>query len=461
MEIGFSTSVALSGYSGPFATAATGSALQTSDTDSALMLIGDSTGNGNDEWFYRYLTMIMAKYPAKRVEYQLWNDATKDYDATVVLQPGPTASERYIQFGNGANGAATNGPSNRTIPSTDFGVPVGDVLDISIKVALDNWQTGTNNQTLVSRYSGSAATNQFRWYVASDGRLRFSWLSTAGTASDIALGSALGFSAGTPQWLRVTFDPTTTNGTVTCYKSTDGVNWTTVGTGSGTGGTGLQSVVWDWELGARAGTVDPLYGKVYKVLIRDGLLGPVMNPQPITAWYRRTGRIDDGNTVGGDPTLFVTNGSQPGAGITGQLVTPPGIGSYLLDNAAKMARPYQAPAVFLATSHNEGAAVGKAWLSVYQSWVTALRAKCPYGGFIALTENPEVGGTATFHAKRVRELMTFSAGLNVTVIDTYSAFFKNGAIDSTLIDPDNIHPVQPAGHVLWATTVWNQTSATF
>lgn len=60
--------------------------------DAVVTLAGDSTGNATDEWFYRWLQLLGARYPTYRIEHRLWSDATQSYPAATVVQAGPAAS---------------------------------------------------------------------------------------------------------------------------------------------------------------------------------------------------------------------------------------------------------------------------------------------------------------------------------------------------------------------------------
>lgn len=68
-----------------------GNLLSTGIADICFLLMGDSTGNGTDEWFYLTMKWLASKYPKYTFMYKLWNDASQNYDNPVIMQIGSGA----------------------------------------------------------------------------------------------------------------------------------------------------------------------------------------------------------------------------------------------------------------------------------------------------------------------------------------------------------------------------------
>jgi hypothetical protein len=60
--------------------------------DSVVVLyVGDSTGNENLEHIYLEAQALGAMYPNYTVEYKMWNDTTRVYENSIVIQTGNVA----------------------------------------------------------------------------------------------------------------------------------------------------------------------------------------------------------------------------------------------------------------------------------------------------------------------------------------------------------------------------------
>ena len=81
------------------------SAMDFKDKDPYLLLVGDSTGNEQWEFFYQTVLKIAAAYPTHTVLYRLWNDTTKTWDLSTI-QTG--TSGRTLRIHNGSVPGATS-----------------------------------------------------------------------------------------------------------------------------------------------------------------------------------------------------------------------------------------------------------------------------------------------------------------------------------------------------------------
>jgi len=97
--------------------------------DTAVVLVGDSTGNETTEWYYLLLVAIAALYPAITFKYAVWNDGTIAYDASTTVTTGSGA--RTCTFYN----ASISGTVASRHAGSTFGVaivtPNPDALFIS------------------------------------------------------------------------------------------------------------------------------------------------------------------------------------------------------------------------------------------------------------------------------------------------------------------------------------------
>lgn len=400
------------------------------DVSGSLIVVGDSTGNEATEWVYRTASEVIAPLvPGARVQYCGWDDATQDYSAWTVIQAG-ASGERGLRFA---------GAGYASLPVSEMVSRSSGDIDVAIRLSLDSWATGTQQMPIA--WIGSAGNRAWRVYLHTNNNLRFEW-SADGTNLNVVESSApLGFAAGATKWIRCTLDVDNGGGgyTVTMYTSDDAITWTQIRqvvTSAGT--TSVYAATADYTIGAANGT-GSINGTVYEVRIRDGISGPIINPQPIEAWFGQTSTLDGQATLVGSPTVYVVNGAMPGQGID------------YFTNATRLPRmmvPHLGAMVMLSTSHNDpGYHHGRALYTAWDSWIADIKSRLPGAGITLLTQNPRNGAVATWakdHAIRVRRLMMYAARNGLGCIDTYSMF--KGADLSVVIEPsDGIHPTKPAG----------------
>lgn len=66
----------------------------------SVLYCGDSTGNEPLEHIYLEAQALAARYPKYTVNYRLWNDTTRVYDAAVVIQTGQGATPPVLTYWN-------------------------------------------------------------------------------------------------------------------------------------------------------------------------------------------------------------------------------------------------------------------------------------------------------------------------------------------------------------------------
>lgn len=391
-----------------------------------LQVLSDSTANDTFDWVDILGTSLAAKYPNYTVKRRLWSDANQNYGAFGTFQVGP-AGDQYLELTPGALNGLTAPGAN----------PVGDILDIRVKVTLTDW-TPAVAQSIAAR-SGGAGFHSWWFNVRADAGLSFVH-SSDGTALFTDNSNALlPVVDGDTKWIRVVFNPNNgVNRVIKFYYSDDGVTWTQLGTDitaavsalfkpSLTGG----SVGGRIEFGGR-GTIG-LSGKLWEVQIRDGDNGPTFAPCLPGLWESHPLSGVDASVIG-SPTLAIINGSHPGASL-----------SYHSDatRLPKLTPNYGAVALITSISHNEGTSTGIPFITLYDSWLTSLFNRLKIKPTV-LTQNPETASAANsiFHARRRIDLLNYSD----SVIDTFEEFTKRDNWQNTYM-ADSVHP-NAAGQIL-------------
>lgn len=388
---------------------------------------GNSLWNATDEPIYLTADALGDLAPDAHVMWKVWDDATQDYGAWVTLQAG-TDGERCAVF-SGTSRTMLTAPANVEAITGD--------IDVRARVKLADYSTGAN-QTIFCRY-GAAGARAWRIYMNTIGYLVFEWSPDGTNLVSYNTTSAPALTDGQEYWLRATVDVDNGSGgyTPALYMSTDGVTWTTLRTQDvNTGTTGIYDPPGqEYEIGGRGYTGDLIAGSVYEVQIRDGIGGPIVNPQPIDSWVPRS--LSGGfpaPTFGGSPTLYVVNGAHPGASI-----------SYLADSArlAMLNPPHTSALITFGEMHNEATIVGQQYLALLDSWLAALKARVPGAGFGMTTENPQISPRTIDvirpQEQRRREVISWAARNAVALVDTWQALLDDGRAMSTLISGDGIH----------------------
>lgn len=388
----------------------------------AMIWQGDSTSDESTEMAYLLFSALAAKFPDIRAQYKAWSDGSQAYGAWQVLQSG-ASGERYIDFVG----------TEACRWSASYMAVTGDP-DIAVKI-LPATYTPASFQTIFSRDNGSGTYSQ-KLYLRADGKLQYAFSQNGASFTYVASTVALPYVAGTPMWVRATHKLNNGAGgnDVKFYTSSDGATWTQLGTTVTNAGT---ATIYDpgsavpWEIGAHTQWMEPYIGKIYEVVVRNGIDGPVMSPQPVEAWQRVTAIQ---NSVGGSPTLYFLNGSTAGKSL-----------SYFLDTTRHplIVEPYEiASAIVVNDGHNEGALTGRGWYALLDSLKTANVARAPCAGMVVTTQNPEVVGTANWARdadRRARQTEMWAIKNGVYCADTYIDFMRSGVPLLTMI-PDGVHP---------------------
>jgi len=243
----------------------------------------------------------------------------------------PFSGQKYAYL-PGVNG------NEYTTPSAAANQITGDI-DIRVYVALNNWASTT--QCLIGKYVASGTLGSYYLRVDPTGTLTLVTTPNGSNASAITALStaAVGFSAGTAHWVRVT--RAAASGNVIFYTSTDGVAWTKLGNtvpGTAQAIFASTSVV---EVGAiNGGGTYPVLGKIYRAQIYNGINGTLAVDFNASDWPETTtnGATAVSSTTGETWTLANTGT------LVGQIVGSPqlvgdGVAS-LMQMTATIPPPY-------------------------------------------------------------------------------------------------------------------------
>lgn len=409
-----------------------------SGADTSVLLIGDSTGNATDEWFYLFGQWLAAQFPEYTVEHRLWDDTNKKYARPTYIQTGPLGIQ-YAYLPGSLNDLSQTQPAALTN---------GD-LDLRVKIAADDWTPAVTGQIL-SRF-GSGGDRLFRFGLGSNGALSFDWTTDGSTIQTVAISTAVNtLTNGVAAWVRVTLDIDNGSGQheIKFYTSAnDGATWNQLGstitragtTSIFTGGTGV------WEIGGRGGSAELLAGKWYEVEVRNGIgdTFPLLLAPLSSAWYPIGATTPV--TRGGSPLLTLLNGSI-GGGSVASTFTP---------QIAGMAAPGRHSVALISGGHND-VKVGLPWRSDYSTLAAAISARtlCPV---VAVSQNPKATPTELrnidAHRQRFADIAAWSQyGPGRGYLNVYQAFMDDGRAMSLLVSGDGTHPTA-AGAQLWADTL--------
>jgi len=407
----------------------------------AMILFGDSTGNGNDEWFYLLGQNLASRFPAYRTRYQLWSDPAQAY-----------APPSYLSTGTGLRRSITvpaNSGINLQTPNTTALTITGDI-DVRATITIDTMPPGQNVD--VCGKTASAGNRSWWMSITTTGFLQFSW-SNDGTAT-LSQTSSVAIPAGAKS-LRAFLD--VDNGaaqySVTFYTSTDwdggGGTWNQLGAVR-TGATGITSIfagTSTTQFVSRSNGTWPVPGSAFALQVWSGAVMVIdldMGALPslatsVTDYLGNPWTLIGAPARTGDLHLQIFNASVVSESV-----------SYANDGTRfPKLTPYPADLSLISYGHNE---TGTTYPG-YSTLTTALLAKWPGVQIVPVLQNPELTPGRTqaqvdAHAMRMDLVATLAAQNRWTLIDAYRAFVDSGR---ALIDvlPDGLHP-NADGSAIWA-----------
>lgn len=410
-------------------------------SSAVLTILGDSTGNETFEWPYRIVTeKIAVAYPDACIRYCVWDDAAQKYGVWSTLQAGASGQRYFIPV------------AWRMMLATDVKTRSSADFELEIDFSLPDW-TPSSAARVVGQL-GNAGNRAWYLQVNTNGTISFIWSADATNLITVT-SSNPGFTDGTRYRLRVQFDANNGSGNYNvkiAWSSDDGANWTTIADSTGVGTSSIATSTADYQVGAVSGSgyCSP---SVYEITARDGIGGPHIFPASLEAWGCNDVTNSLANSFSGSPTLYVFNGSHPGANIV-----------YLNDatRGPKMAVFAPNQLVILNTGHNDVAYRGSSrFTTAWTDFISALRSRMPTAAIFACNQNPrniaEDAGK-TFNDEytiQARSLPALLQRLSVGCIDTYSAYQRVilGGVSPATLFPDGIHPASGAGVDPWVDAV--------
>lgn len=221
----------------------------------------------------------------------IWTDI--DPAATTSTKTNLVTNPTFEPIDYGALGyfPVLNSPAN-TITTADYAALgiTGDI-DIRMKISMDDWTPGAT-RFFAGQETGS--TNRgWDFGISATGALVFYWypLGTSASLLTINANAATGITDGTTSWVRVAFDVNNGAGgrTAQFYKSTDGLNWTQIGTNvTAAGTTTLFDSTAVLQIGFVSNTGLGFDGKFYAAEIRNGINGSVVFYTDIAGDFKST-----------------------------------------------------------------------------------------------------------------------------------------------------------------------------
>lgn len=408
-----------------------------------FVLLGDSTGNENTEWFYKTMQWFGTNFPYYSVRQRRWNDSKLAYDGTEELQTG-SLGDAYATL-PGASGAYVSTPDSAALSIT------GD-MEIRAKLAMDDWVVGSGSQVICSKF-GASSTRGWSFYIdGASGKPIFQWSADGSTLITAIATVAPTVLDGDDLFFKVNIDVDNGAGgnDVKFYTLIAG-SWVQLGATITTAGvTSIFNNAVAVEIGGRNdGGIGTWAGKFYYLEIRNGIEGTVVAsadfdlafPDSITSFKDtslNTWTINgSGITVGnGSPGIILLNGSTPGAAL-----------SYSVTNFTKQL-PLASDYVFISYSHNEG--LKTEYTDEYQALIDLILANYPKTAIVAVTQNPQISprtsGEISAHATRNTQIKALAKAGNYGLINNFDAV-TNTELVSDLTNPDGVHPVTSGTNV--------------
>lgn len=410
-----------------------------------IYVISDSTGSwdagANKAWPLLLAEKIAANYPAYNVKYAKYNDDTGIYSAFRDISV--VGEERHLLF-NGSGYVPMLDSDTIPITSPD--------LDIAIKCAADAWSTGSF-VSLISKI-GTTGNKSFNFILSSTGKPSLMYYDSTDTLIQQSSSSAVSFVDGETNWLRATLkvDNGAGGSDVKFYTSVDGLTWSQHGSTITTEGvTTLKVSNAPWNVGGYSQNGAVFKGKIFEVIVRDGIDGRVVSPISIDVWYPYPSSTERAATLAGTPTVYMYNCSLASYGLINTAIFDDTLLSKALFNAIN-------PIVFISLGHNDPMSGVAYYMAAWDTLMTSIK-KYTYNPYIVMmSQNPETPPLSTYEnggAFRRRNLLNYARLNGYDFIDVYTAFYQDPRPLSDLVSTtDGIHPTIPAGCQLWCDTIW-------
>lgn len=411
--------------------------------------LGDSTGNEKSEWIYKTSKHISNAFSDRTCIYRLWDDTTKSYTGYETLNRG--ADEGHVKLRQTDLGYIFTNHSNK------HNLTKG--IDVTIKVGLENWSAETQDpQVLVGKFGGSGNRS---WLLGYNNFLKkpYFWWSENGT--DLIGGDSnpaslstepIDIKNGEAIWLRgvLTFSNDSGVSQIDYYTSENGETWERLGDSIiGTSPTFVYNADFVMEIGSRSTGTGKVKGNIYEIIIRDGYNGRIVASPNFGVATGSTFYDAEGNEwratsnatfnfLNGNRTLYVLNGSHPGASIM-----------YPTTYFTQL-NPMESGLTFISYSHNE---TTDDYTPAYTNLINLIKTNKPNSGIVCVTQNPQKASSNPYvdvekHALRNEQIKQIAEDNNYLLIDAFNTFLSVEGYEN-LISSDGVHPLV-TGSELWA-----------
>jgi hypothetical protein len=241
----------------------------------------------------------------------LFQDSAGTTPVTAVEQPVGLMldkSQGLVASTKGGQMVGVSGSGFDT-PSATANQITGDI-DIRVQASLVSWTPAAINVFCSRVLTGTTSADSYEFWISTSGVLQL--LTVSGTTStNVASSVAVGFAAGTTNWVRVTWQQS--SGFVNFYTSSDGVTWTQNGTANRAGTTSATNAGSRiLRVGARTEGSFPLNGTIYRTQIYNGINGTLavdFNPTLYTSGATYTAATGEVWTITGSNARIVPNGN--------------------------------------------------------------------------------------------------------------------------------------------------------
>jgi hypothetical protein len=400
-----------------------------------IVVIGDSTANGDDEWFEQFADLVRARFPNHRHVKRVINTTTHVWDETLLEAAD---GESYLYWG-----ADTAAPfasyGNLNVPSFDG----AQQFTITMKMRITDWDANNTNE-IINRWG--SIVNQRQWYIRIEtgGIIRMYWIDSGGTQRNIVTTVDANITDDTDFWLQIVWTPDNGSGQaqITVRKRTaDTGAFTDVQTRAGTFGTSTLRAPADPTFPAPVafGDADSTYTRIYKAWIHLGDAGKIISPYFIDQAQHKTDA--NGPDLLGSPTLLTSNHSRPGNGSNNLLTQLTGD-----ESADDLYFDTGNCVVFInlgLNDSNSGEPVQSSYqLSVWEDIIALHAARNPSAYYVMVAQNPD-NRSAIFdrlQANRISGGIRWALRNNYGVADFHSAMLADPRPIADLLDDGIVHP---------------------
>lgn len=407
--------------------------------NATLAVLGDSTGNADDEWVRLTVNQLGLDHPAARVLYHPWDSASEAYGTAVQVQAGDVPlsgvqfRDTFTRTGDLYGSTPDLGPvwSGYSSSTGDWSLDGADAVrtedTTASEVLADSGITGDAEVRISGKLNTEArpATKLFRILhkyadvdntlclqvaVYADGSTNWLvWSKVAGTTTTLATGTSAAVAHATSQ-AALEASIKLVGNTVTATLNTNTLTATIPDSAVAAYGAATKS------------------GVVTTGATITGTLGDRMHSFEVDA-------LSDGIA---DQTIEVYNGSEPGSRLT-----------YQAERLATML-PTAPDLVILSSCHNYGSTTPEEYITAVLEFVAQVRALHPGTGIAVSSQNPQKSpaANASGHHARLVALRPTVLRRGYGYVPAFEAFRARPDRGEDLIAADGVHPIA-AGSALW------------